>query len=569
LIRLPSVLASLSFQYSQSLPWVILLVIGLWLMVLLFYPGQLKPLPGKIRWLPPTLRILAMTALALSILRPVVTRARIASERAPVVIFLDNSRSMSVVNPNRLPGEWVGIAAALGQLPAGAREKEITSVQVDCDRLSAQADDVARAREELEYAKLSGRGTDAAQQHLDQTIADLQATARDARSKARGNKQLAPMEGTLAYLVQIHAGIDRNAWLDHIRDKARAAADNAEQARLSSDGELYLNDANIRQACLPLQALSRLQISQTAAFDPVNGLIARLSPETSVQVFGISDRVIPVAAVHHETGSEPLSADGTISNLSGGMRAVLESLKASPPRAVVLFSDGRQVNADGDPATMAALAGIPIFTVNLAARAGMKDLSIISVEVNAKATVGETVTLNARVRDTGLKGASTDLTCTAGGREQIRRIHFTDENPVSVSFPIAAKQPGELRLSLDLAAVSDEVCFENNHAERWVTVFPPTARPTGANHPATRPIYEAEMADVSTDDSWLRHLAETSGGQFYRLDQIDLLPRRLADIRDDVSRPIEVPLWDGSYLFVLVLGCLAAEWGMRKRYGLA
>jgi hypothetical protein len=50
---------------------------------------------------------------------------------------------------------------------------------------------------------------------------------------------------------------------------------------------------------------------------------------------------------------------------------------------------------------------------------------------------------------------------------------------------------------------------------------------------------------------------------------VDLLPKRLNDLRDDVNRPIEVPLWDGPYLFLLVLGCLSAEWGIRKRYGLA
>jgi hypothetical protein len=561
------VLASLTFQYSQSLPWVILLVVGLSLLILLVYPGQLKQLPRKIRWLPPMLRILAVTALGFSILRPVVTRARIASERAPVVVLLDNSRSMSVIDSNRPPGEWVGLAAAMGRLPADARDKEITTVQVDCDRLSAQADDVARAREELEYAKLSGRGVEPAQQHLDRTITDFQSTARDARTKSRANKQLIQMERNLAYLVQIPAGIDRNNWLDHIRERARMAANDAEQARLASDGLLYRSDAKIRDACLPLQSLSRLQISELAALDPDNGLLARLGLETSVQAFGISDRVIPIPTAGHET--EPLSSDGTITNLTGGIRAVLESLKASPPRAVVLFSDGRQVNADGDPATVAAIQGIPIFTIGISARAGLKDLSILDANVNANATVGETITFKAQLRELGLKGTSTDLTFTADGKEETRRITFNDENPIAVSFSTVMKQPGPVRLALDLAAVADEACFENNHVERWVTVSSPSTRPAGPNHPATRPVFEAELADVTADEYGLRHLAETSGGQFYRLDQVDLLPKGLADIRDDVSHPIEIPLWDGPYLFVLVLGCLAAEWGIRKRYGLA
>ena len=55
--------------------------------------------------------------------------------------------------------------------------------------------------------------------------------------------------------------------------------------------------------------------------------------------------------------------------------------------------------------------------------------------------------------------------------------------------------------------------------------------------------------------------SESSGGQFLRLDQVDLLPK-LAErnsARRCASHPMEIPLWDGAYLYALVLGCLAAE----------
>ena len=77
------------------------------------------------------------------------------------------------------------------------------------------------------------------------------------------------------------------------------------------------------------------------------------------------------------------------------------------------------------------------------------------------------------------------------------------------------------------------------------------------------------MADLTGGEGFLRQLSESSGGQFLRLDQVNLLPNRLSEIRDDVNHPMEIPLWDGPYLYALVLGCLAAEWGLRKRYGLA
>ena len=81
--------------------------------------------------------------------------------------------------------------------------------------------------------------------------------------------------------------------------------------------------------------------------------------------------------------------------------------------------------------------------------------------------------------------------------------------------------------------------------------------------------YNAEMANLSGDEYFLRRIAESSGGQFLTLDQLDTLPRRLADSRQKLNPLVEYPLWDSPYLFVLVLACLSAEWALRKKFGLA
>ncbi len=80
--------------------------------------------------------------------------------------------------------------------------------------------------------------------------------------------------------------------------------------------------------------------------------------------------------------------------------------------------------------------------------------------------------------------------------------------------------------------------------------------------------YEAEMADQSGDDGNLRRLAEASGGEFLRLDQVRTLPVRLEALRQKRPQSIEYPLWDSPYLFLFVLGCLGGEWALRKRFGL-
>jgi hypothetical protein len=81
--------------------------------------------------------------------------------------------------------------------------------------------------------------------------------------------------------------------------------------------------------------------------------------------------------------------------------------------------------------------------------------------------------------------------------------------------------------------------------------------------------YQAEMADLSTDDDVLRRLARASGGEFLRLDQIDTLPRRLTEMRPQTAGFVERTLWDSPQLYAFVVGCLGIEWALRKRFGLA
>jgi hypothetical protein len=80
---------------------------------------------------------------------------------------------------------------------------------------------------------------------------------------------------------------------------------------------------------------------------------------------------------------------------------------------------------------------------------------------------------------------------------------------------------------------------------------------------------EAEMADLSGDRDFMQRLADASGGACINIDQIDTLPRLIADARQRQPKTAEIDLWDSAYLFLFVIGCLVAEWALRKRLGLA
>ena len=81
--------------------------------------------------------------------------------------------------------------------------------------------------------------------------------------------------------------------------------------------------------------------------------------------------------------------------------------------------------------------------------------------------------------------------------------------------------------------------------------------------------YEAELADVSADESVLRRLADASGGELCGLEAMDQLSGRLEAATARGPRYVEQRLWDSPYLFVFVVACFAAEWAARKRLGLA
>lgn len=65
----------------------------------------------------------------------------------------------------------------------------------------------------------------------------------------------------------------------------------------------------------------------------------------------------------------------------------------------------------------------------------------------------------------------------------------------------------------------------------------------------------------------LRRLTDDTGGRLLSLDQMEQLPKLIAET--PAVQTVPVTLWDSSYLFVFVVACFSAEWALRKKMGLA
>src|SRR5688572_9871538 len=97
------VLAQLLWQ-SPSLTPAALAVLAIALAAVLWlYPPQLRVIARRWRWGLPILRTMAVVALAVAMLRPVVVRPSAPGELGAIVVLADRSLSMSVNDRGRTP----------------------------------------------------------------------------------------------------------------------------------------------------------------------------------------------------------------------------------------------------------------------------------------------------------------------------------------------------------------------------------------------------------------------------------------------------------------------------------
>lgn len=79
---------------------------------------------------------------------------------------------------------------------------------------------------------------------------------------------------------------------------------------------------------------------------------------------------------------------------------------------------------------------------------------------------------------------------------------------------------------------------------------------------------DLEMADPRLNDDVLRRIATASGGAYLPADEAGTLPTLLAGAAGVPSAPQLVELWHNVWFFLGLIALLAAEWMLRRRWGL-
>ncbi len=165
---------------------------------------------------------------------------------------------------------------------------------------------------------------------------------------------------------------------------------------------------------------------------------------------------------------------------------------------------------------------------------------------------GEPVRLLAQVDDEryiGVNGARVVARVTApSGAVTEVPLGWTIERDGAYAGQFAPEEQGLHRV--DVAATVGEQQWAGESA--WVHVAPGTSE-----------FYEAGMRTTL-----LQRIAEETGGRFYTIDEVARLPEDLAVAGHGATVVETRELWDMPILFLLLVGLVGAEWGLRRRWGL-
>lgn len=85
---------------------------------------------------------------------------------------------------------------------------------------------------------------------------------------------------------------------------------------------------------------------------------------------------------------------------------------------------------------------------------------------------------------------------------------------------------------------------------------------------AVRRVATGELAELNCNEPLLRELAATSGGRYYREEELGALLDRLKPLSQGRIVETETLLWQSWWWFGAVIALLALEWSLRKRAGM-
>lgn len=468
-------IALVQWQSPRMIGIALLVGVLVTLAVGLLYPAQTRAVSGAWRWTLPALRIAALAALAVSVARPVAQRTLTEEEQGAVVVLVDKSRSMGVKDQQRTPAMLVALADGLGKIPAGVRSRNDAFAQIlpDIERLPGLLDAILQPQNELVVAQLQGRQNPAAQKRLDEAAAEFTRVTKSLAAQRAAIKTRTGLTEALARLERLPP-VTAREWQATATTVINLVADRAAQFQAETDDALYRSNEDVRAACDRLGAMHRLDLVEEALLNPSRGLLAAVPARAPLFGYSVGAGAVPLPlrSAGQVVRRLMLDPDDVRSDLSLGLRDVMEQLRHQPIQAVLLFSDGRQVGNDTSIASSLAGSSVPVYTIAAAPigpGAMVRDVGIEQIDMPASLFIGETLRVTASIGWSGMKSTPKEVVLQVG--EQTVRAPIREGRKPNVEVYLTVSEPGAQRVTLSVPAVEGEASTRNNSVTRWVKVL--------------------------------------------------------------------------------------------------
>lgn len=230
---------------------------------------------------------------------------------------------------------------------------------------------------------------------------------------------------------------------------------------------------------------SRLNLGKALMVRDQGALLKRLLENHKLRVYGVAeaesiigdnaylqraeiDRLLPLV--------RQAATQGDQTRLGDSLRGVLNSLRGTPPSAIVLISDG--ITTDGEKLSVAARyarqKSVPVFTVALGNSEPIRDLELHNLLVDDVAFVNDPITFAYTLTGHGLAGKKSRVTLRKKGEADVlasQEVTVGDEGkPQKLELTYTPPMVGEFELVLEATPVEKESNTRNNSESRQISV---------------------------------------------------------------------------------------------------
>jgi von Willebrand factor type A domain len=223
---------------------------------------------------------------------------------------------------------------------------------------------------------------------------------------------------------------------------------------------------------------TRLNLAKSLLLDDHGKLLDQLAQRYKLKVYFTSESARPQTGRPAELAKliGSLEPTGAATRLGDGLRAVLNDLRATPPAAVVVLTDGITTEGESlaEASAMARQKGVPLFTIGLGSETPVRDVELSDLVVDQVVFANDVVNFDFKLTATGLANRQVEVAVKQKGSTQplaTQTITLAAAGkPQRVRLPYRPTQSGDFEYTVEARPLAEEARTDNNHETRLVSV---------------------------------------------------------------------------------------------------